>query len=652
MVAVACVVTLLVWAGAAIVVGLAAVAATRSALLPFERAVLGLLAALFVPVALSTWAWFLPLGRYGGILAGALLSAALGAAVLRTHGPVPRAPRPDRRTLLEGLPVVGFVLAIGAVSTYAAAIKPVDEWDALMYHGPTAANLLSHGSLFGWDAPVPYVFYPSLGAIASAMGATVTHSSNVLDMVQVPFVVLLALVAWAWAGSGRVRLLPGAIVCGVVVNPAVYGQLRALMIDVVYSTAVVAGFWLTWLWLVRGRPRVLLVLAGFSIGCAAGSKPSGLVLSLAWTAIVGLLVLVRREPGVVRTGLALAGAVGSGGAAFYVRNLLEFHNPVFPVQVELPFKTLYGTVDWSSFYNDFPEFRDTPRGAQFFQNLWYSATDPPYGMTHDVRVGGFGRSVLVYVALALVGLVVAAVVALGRSSTSTSTPGPRRLRAVAAPLVFTCAYVLLQPQSWYPRYSIPAYTTLAVAIALLLEPLVRYARASAALGLVLLGSWGLVARDVESRLWHGIARLHHYEDERPFWDDTVTGQSTAFENSYDWMRGVPCGTDVAVEYSPDQQGLFSTFSLGLFGNGLCNDVHTIEWPDGPYAPDGSDQPALADSVAHDRYIVVRAEREPVVRALAEAQGATATVVGKNHPFGGLAAVPQVAIEIDRPGDRG
>jgi hypothetical protein len=607
-------------AGAAAYRGFRRLGATR-----MEAAVAAYAAALLGPTLCTVWFWMLPLGRVAGPVLGALTSGAVSTVALRRWGWSWCDLAVRRRTALFGAPVLLVTAWLLGTSVLAALDKPVDEWDSLMYHGPAAANALAHGSLFGWHSPVGWVYYPDLAAIQGAVTAVVVGSTDLLDAVQVPFAGLLVLVMWAWASDGRTRILPGSLAVGVIALPVVFPQLRAMSIDVVFASTGLFGLWCLALWWKRGRAAGYLAAGAAGLGAMAASKPSGLGLLVIALGLLGLWLVVRRPAGAVRTAAVAAAAVWVGAAPFYLRNLIEFGNPLYPISVGAGPITLPGLVGVDAFRVDNPAFADTPGPLQFFQSLWMSMTDPPNGITHDVRAGGFGRPVVVFALAALLALLFVAI-----------APVRRRLVAGVLPiLVPAVAFLLVQPQSWYPRYSILPFALLVVAAALVLGRALRPLAVVLPLSVGLLIAWPLVAADSDRRMWHGRDNLARLAAESPAWNTGVDGYASAYHDAYRFLDGAPCGTRITVVANHEHNGLYSQFNLPLWGEGLCNDVRVIRLEPGRDLTAAAVQAELRRALETADYVVVPQEADALVARLAPSRNRTVARVGVSKDFFGF-----------------
>lgn len=231
-----------------------------------------------------------------------------------------------------------FVFASG-LTLVTAYLLPVWQYDSLGYHLPFVNFVLQEGSTRAVPEELAYVgTYPhSIEWIFVAIRASL-FDDRLIDLAQVP----LGLVG-AGAVFGVARLLrarpSSAFAAGIawLVIPAVFLQLPTNYVDV----ATAATYLLAVYFLLVPPSAASLVTAGMAIGVFLGSKPNA---PLA-TALLGLVVIVRaHQTRHYRAAAVACAMVLALGAESYVTGLLQWGNPVWPVEVHLGFETDGGTV--------------------------------------------------------------------------------------------------------------------------------------------------------------------------------------------------------------------------------------------------------------------------------------------------------------------
>lgn len=611
----------------------------------FEALVAGLAGALLLTPLVAAWCLLLP-GRFLGSFLLACAITALISLLVSKSGWARSRPRPPIHvgSLWPALPAAIAIGGAGLVSAYAAWIKPVWEIDALLYHGPSVANLIQHGSLFGWDSPSPWIFYPNLAAVMSAATAVGAQSLNLLDATQAPFLVLLGLVAWAWGGRGRPHGLAGAVAAIAILTPAAFVQGRAMYVDVIYAAALLTGLWLVGLWLSRNRPAYLVLGMG-ALGAAPALKPSGLTIAAAIFVLAVIVGVVWRR----RTSTwPLLGSLASllfAAAPFYLRNAIEFRNPLYPVSVEVFDHRFPGPADVGLFLESAaPEqLVSLPGPVGFFRNLAYGVTNLPSPIVYDSRVGAFGPITAI---LACV-LVIGAIALLPR----VLAEGWRCLLPFVWPVAALALVLGLQLQAWNPRYTLAAYALIVVIAALSVSRLhlPRRIEAMAAIGLVLV-LFGTTAM-AESKTMQSIRDSRAAQDRHPLFNKGVTGTNPAYGDEYAWLSGAPCGTRVVAASLEMQAGLLNAYNLPMWGDALCNEVRVVRDTrrgGGDYMR--GDRQNLADAIPQADFVVAfEADRDLVVDT-ARKHGLRAVLVANPPDYYGA---DQVVFRITRaPQSRG
>jgi len=610
----------------------------------FQAIVAGYAIALIAPSLITLWLLMAPIGfDRAVVIASAVI---IGPAIfVLVSGRIPR-PYPRRRvtrsTMYAALPPAIVIATVIGLTLIAALSKPVEEIDGLLYHGPAAANFIQHGSLFGWDAPAPYVFYPALLPLQGAGVVEIIGSVDLLDAVQVPYLLLLGAVVWVWAGRGRPTALAGMLAAAVICTPAVYANARALYVDVGYAAVLLTGLWLLWLWLGSAR-RTHLVAGCLLLGGAASIKPAGLTVCAAAAAAVVVFSLWRhRRHGIADVAVIIAG-FAAGAVPFYLRNLIEFRNPVYPVSADIAGIHMEGLIDLDAFQSSPPPepLTGMPGLVALMRNLTVGATRFYEPIFYDARVGAFGPVVL----LLAVALLAAIAFVVGRRLWRDRS----YLIAVGLPLAAAVVIALLQPQPWYPRYVIATFALVVICIGVTLETSrlpARPAIAASLCGLLIIG--GLVWM-TERRLFQNLWALNAIAEVSPAYNHGVSGTTQAYQDSYSWVRGAACGTKVVVAAGTFQSGLLNSYGLGLWGDRLCNDVTLVR--DRRGAGDQGlegDRRGLVRALREADFAVVFEQDRALVEQAARRNGLVATVVSDTIDYYGA---DQVVYSL-RPSPRG
>ncbi len=355
------------------------------------------------------------------------------------HRKLPRIRKPD---------LSSFVLVFGALVALRIALQvwffAPHQPDTLAYHLPKIGEWIQHRGFTGeWGIDRRSTF-PSGFELVEAWWVVFLRHDVLIEMAGIEFLLLAGAATNAMARE--LGLAPRAAMWAglfYVMTPALLLQAVTALNDGPAAALVVATAALV---LSRAHPGLILLAVGLGVGV----KPT---YGYALPGILLLHVLLPRpseEKSRPSRWAASAGAAGLAiGASWYVRNLLQFGNPIHPVGTEgmqaLTGKTLQ---------------RLGPSLDSLVQNLRrlvdtriYDST-LPYGAQCDM-ISGWGA---VPFALGTVALVLV-------------LREDRRLRqaAIGFGAALVCVLLLVQSDPWYLRFTLFFPALLAVAVARLLE---------------------------------------------------------------------------------------------------------------------------------------------------------------------------------------
>lgn len=314
---------------------------------------------------------------------------------------------------------------------------PPFGWDALSYHMPPAVWWLQEGRIY----PVPSEFtfgqaYPQGMSLLILWQLAFLATDHLVNLLQLPFAIMGGAAAYALTrevGVGRRWALWSSLFWGL--TPLVVEQTLVPYTDVaVAALTLTALYFVLRFWRHSQSGTGHLWAAGCAVGLLLGIKANTfLVLGLA--ALLALAPLQRSRGKYVRSlwGRALALAVPSLLLAgyWYVRNLVRYRNPIYPVAVKLLGFTLFpGPRTVASLVTVTPD--QTP-----WQTLMKGLREEIVTYSYDSPNGGFGS---VFTCLGLAAVAAALVHGIQR----------KRWRLVTV-LSFGILLFLLQPVK-YPRY--------------------------------------------------------------------------------------------------------------------------------------------------------------------------------------------------------
>lgn len=388
----------------------------------------------------------------------ALTAAGLAA---RRGLPRPRLPRPSlgclRRHPWEATIVALATLALGWQLVVALVLPPF-AFDALTYHLTIVASWLRAENIDPTPLSLCCAYYPATSELMFAHPALFLGSDSVVDTVQIGFAALGALSVAGIARSAGLPAGAAAAAAGLfAVTPIVLTQAPTNFADVMVSACALAALHALLRFAETGSPPRLLV-AGLATGLVLGTKGTGIIWGAAL--VLGAVALVVRA---WRTGTISPRTAGTAASAFliatlalgsywYARNWIETGNPVYPFRVEAAGATVFdGPLRVDDVLTKPDAGADEPWPAAIVRS-WAADLDFWNQGSYDYqqRSGGLGP---LWVWLALPLLIPLAVVLARRRN-------PALVVFAAVGLV-----LLIQPYSWWSRFTIPLAAVGAIAVA-------------------------------------------------------------------------------------------------------------------------------------------------------------------------------------------
>jgi hypothetical protein len=354
-------------------VGFSSLGATaiRRRLLPDLSGAPALLATTVVALALLIWAAEL-LGTFGAfkalpyLLVVGAVGVGLWTLLPRVAGdqggrgrPRPQCPPdpptgPAGRSLdvptLIALAVAGLAVLHFATGVRARLSTGMTGFDSTWYHGPFAAGFFQSGNTWDLHYIAPQFlawFYPSNAEIFHAAGMLAFSRDLLSPLLNLGWFIGCLLACWCVGRPYRVApwsLVLGAIALSLPALADQAGEARSDIVGIFFLLAAVAIALNAWRAgdaereggaeredLARspsgGRslPTGALILAGLSVGLAAGTKLNFL---LPCAVLVGGLALIAPRRGRWRALAATGLAALAGGGYWYLRNLVHTGNPL------------------------------------------------------------------------------------------------------------------------------------------------------------------------------------------------------------------------------------------------------------------------------------------------------------------------------------
>lgn len=377
-------------------------------------------------------------------LAGAEARALAGADV----GAMRAAAADLRREPLALYGITLGVVAVGLGILAAALLEPFG-WDALGYHLPIVHDALEVGTIRDVPGHDSYInTYPRLVDVSFIGWRLAIGSEHLVELGQLPFVPAVVLPIAALAVRGGVPT-PRAIgaACLFLTVPVTMLQLASSYVDV----AIAAMALITFLFVTATPDRGTLTMAAIASGLLLGSKPSAP--PVVAVALVTLLVVTYRA-GQLRGGiLACVGSMVIG-APKYVENIVEYGNPIWPVELRLGPVVFDGLVPMAELTTiGLREPYLSMRWPERVLASWFAV--PPFYI-YDMRIGGLGP----FFSYVLLPLAVVAALVLWRSR-------ERRALPAVIPIALVSFATLATPGGFWARYTLAMPAAL-IALALVL----------------------------------------------------------------------------------------------------------------------------------------------------------------------------------------
>ena len=241
-------------------------------------------------------------------------------------------PKPGHR-------IIGSIFAVLlAAPMLLLTYYPPTQFDATLYHLPTAVAFVDAGSL-PFLGSLRYPVFPQLQEMLFVLGFFLT-GEIAAQMTQHVALVLVAVNLIAWGknlSAGRAGVWSAALWLG---NPLAVWLGGAAYVDIGLSLFVTAAIFAWYRWLMTDLAS-WLVLAAALVGFACASKYLGLF----FLGVLGVATLIvsiqRRNPWAA---VLFAGVVVATAGPWYARIIYFTGNPVFPF-----FTNLFGTSAWSQY---------------------------------------------------------------------------------------------------------------------------------------------------------------------------------------------------------------------------------------------------------------------------------------------------------------
>lgn len=287
---------------------------------------------------------------------------------------------------------LAWVLFLGVI------FPPVD-WDGNAYHLSYAADLVQNHNLY--DVPTSMIWipaYPKGGEFIQAWTLLLSHNDTLVDLTQLPFLVLGIVSLYAVARNVGISKRSARYVALLFsFTPSALNQLTTGYVDVMMATTFFAGLALV---LQRNYRKLDFLLIGIIFSLLISIKSSGIYM----VAILLLPVLFnlygQHRLALKRYALPalLTASPSVFGLYWYIKNWILYGSPIYPFGFQIAGRTLFHGLNyaqWSSAVGG-----SMPHDK--FIRLWYTwsehSPDPSYFL-YNYDSSYFGLGVIWFIVL-------------------------------------------------------------------------------------------------------------------------------------------------------------------------------------------------------------------------------------------------------------
>lgn len=497
-----------------------------------------------------------------------------------------------------------FFLALLLPHLVVDSLKPEFSVDGMLYHGPVLANILGNNGLWNWSEPNEYIYYSDLSIFQAAIQAHLTQPILLDDAFQIPF---LAIIGFGMLALLERSHLPSTtkflVVFALLTAPVIWLQPRILYVDLAYAASLLTSVVLL-VAIFRSRKTDAWTLAALIIAIAStmATKPVGLLTSALLTLTSVLIVfwttrqLSNFWPRFSRVVLIAAIPI-SLGSAFYLRNLIQFGNPIYPVMFTIGAVEYPGKIDPSVFSGGLNFSELIKRMWDFALNLMNGLFLGPSKHDYDPRSGGFGMSAWVIIGFAMI----AATVVVFKKERLHRLPNSDAALLALMGLLILC----LQPMTSDSRYVIGPFLMLAAASIIILPKPKKGTLKAITGGLALVIAANLVL--VESKFLMGAGSIVFLSSVDQAYQPSTPGNPRGVGTGMEWLdQNGPKSIFIQSETGVGVGGLaertqLTQQSYQLYGHCLCN---SVSYSDGNPIHEDRLKPLAAELIGGADYVLL------------------------------------------------
>jgi len=355
-----------------------------------------------------------------------------------------------KHSVLAKILLVLFILE-AVWTVYSGWLLPVSEIDSIFYHMPAIAYYFQEHKIYEIAANIHagqwMNGYPKYIELLGLWQLLWLKSDIYVDLIQFIFALIGILTVYSIGCKLGLKKVY-ALIAGLIFffTPVVLAQTRSCYIDL--SVAVlalgIANFLLVPL---KDKTILGLIFGGITAGLLLGSKSNGMFYVLLLATIILLLFILNNKnlgwPKIIKKlllhGLLYLAIAFLVGGFWYVKNYAVYRNPIWPIRVNILNHQIFPglvTFNESIVYTTPKEYKNKPLYYTLFA-VWHEKTD---GYGYDSRQGGLGA---IWFVLAIPSLIALLLYSLKEKN-----------RVFLWLLAIVVIFLLFQPMSWWPRYSL------------------------------------------------------------------------------------------------------------------------------------------------------------------------------------------------------
>ncbi len=384
------------------------------------------------------------LGLAAGWLAAAAVLAWTRRGTLRWRSRAARYGASIRSAVASPAVAIAVLLVLGTLAwrLFLVLRLPVVDYDGWSYHLVFVDVWLQHDALVDvlqrpWTAG-----YPADTELLTTWLAAFTRTdalAGLTSLAPIPLAIVATTGLARELGASRTMALLAGLLLGM--TPALVALAGTTYVDASSAATVIATWWLGLRVIRRERDGSAALLLGVAGGLALGTKGTNVLLVAPVLTVAGIVLLrdllARRGQGIgapiARLGLLVLPVLALG-ASWYLKNAVEFGNPLYPFAM--------GPLPGPTTLTDFAFVPRQLEGKSWLGQVLASWI-ADWHLTHyayNVRPGGLGRAWPLVLPIAALGVAV-----LARR---------RRMAPLAIVVLPAVVVLLIMPMPWYARLTL------------------------------------------------------------------------------------------------------------------------------------------------------------------------------------------------------